>query len=363
MGADSAAARPDEGGATAARIAADKKVASQLASAGAPKGPARSDVTDPAEEIAGTRAPEADAVVSKPTADAPASPDDPMDVDGDAPSAKKAPKPGKLKGSKGRSKMQAKRGGDSGDDEDADDSGADMDAEDNAPDPDDVEDAADPADGDQAAKLAETIEYAATHDPPVTAEEVEAHFRKCSAEYILTVTPLRLCQQLELYRCVTGTDGTSVRLEPESDPALCRIVVAVGNATRRGMLERIATRLAYSHINIHRAYLDVIDDGANGSISLLGFVVQSPDGGPIDPDCELWKTVHHDLLRNKWIEHRTLQLAYRNPELGVTRSEVVTALCDLAHQVLVRFRPVATRSARSCLCHLRHQRMAHLPPF
>ena len=57
MGADSAAARPDEGGATAARIAADKKVASQLASAGAPKGPARSDVTDPAEEIAGTRAP------------------------------------------------------------------------------------------------------------------------------------------------------------------------------------------------------------------------------------------------------------------------------------------------------------------
>ena len=146
MGADSAVARPDEGGATAARIAADKKVASQLASAGAPKGPARSDVTDPAEEIAGTRALEADAVVSKPTADAPASPDDPMDVDGDAPSAEKAPKPGKLKGSKGKSRMQAKKmGDDSADDED---SGADMDAEDNAPDPDDVKDAADP-DGNQ----------------------------------------------------------------------------------------------------------------------------------------------------------------------------------------------------------------------
>ena len=145
MGADSAAARPAEGGATAARIAADKKVASQLASAGAPKGPARSDVTDPAEEIAGTRALEADAVVSKPTADAPASPDDPMDVDGDAPSAEKAPKPGKLKGSKGKSRMQAKMGDDSADDED---SGADMDAEDNAPDPDDVKDAADP-DGNQ----------------------------------------------------------------------------------------------------------------------------------------------------------------------------------------------------------------------
>ena len=94
-------------------------------------------MTDPAEEIAGTRALEADAVVSKPTADAPASPDDPMDVDGDAPSAEKAPKPGKLKGSKGKSRMQAKMGDDSADDED---SGADMDAEDNAPDPDDVKD-------------------------------------------------------------------------------------------------------------------------------------------------------------------------------------------------------------------------------
>jgi glutamate dehydrogenase len=194
----------------------------------------------------------------------------------------------------------------------------------------------DPDDPVQAEKLAQTIRYAATHEPASTETEIREHFARCSAEYILTLTPLRICQQLELFHRLTGTDSTMVELERESDPTLSRIVVAVGNATTRRMLERIATRLAYSQINIHRAYLDVIDDGANGSISLLGFVVHSPDGGAIDPDSAIWHQVRRDLLHNKWVEHRTLQLAYRNPFLGLERAEVLTALCDLSHQVLVK---------------------------
>lgn len=188
----------------------------------------------------------------------------------------------------------------------------------------------------QCEKLDETIAYAATHSPPYTAEEITEHFGRCSTEYILTLTPLRLCEHLQLFRSVAGTDGSAVALEPETNPSQCRIVVAVGNATTRRMLERIATRLAYSRINIHRAYLDVIGDGDYGSVTLLGFVVQGPDGGPIDQDSELWRDVSVDLLRNKWIEHRTLDFAYANPDLGVLRAEVITALCDLSHQLLVK---------------------------
>ena len=76
-----------------------------------------------------------------------------------------------------------------------------------------------------------------------------------------TVTPLRLCEQIALFRQVSGTDGTYVSLERESDPTLGRIVVAVGNVTTRRMLERVALRLAHSKVNVHRAYLDLIDDG------------------------------------------------------------------------------------------------------
>jgi glutamate dehydrogenase len=193
----------------------------------------------------------------------------------------------------------------------------------------------DPHDPVQAEKLAKTIASAAEHHAP-SAAEISQHFRRCSAEYILTVTPLRLFRHMELYRRLSATDGTAVLLEPESDRSLCRIVVAACNVTRRRMLERIARRLAFDGISIHRAYLDVIMDPPHGEISLMGFVVQTPEGGPIDESSPLWANLRRDLRRNKWVEHRTLQLAYRNRGLGVPRAEILTGLSDLTHQLLVK---------------------------
>ncbi|MEE8155537.1 MAG: NAD-glutamate dehydrogenase domain-containing protein [Phycisphaerales bacterium] len=214
-----------------------------------------------------------------------------------------------------------------------------------------------PDDPAQLTKLKQTIEYAAQHEQQWSPDELTEHFHRFSAEYVLTITPLRIYRHLELFDRVTGTDGTAVSLEPESDPAQSRIVVAVGNATTRTMLERIATRLSRSSINIHRAYLDLIDDRTNGSISLLGFVVQGPDGGPLRPDSDLWRTVRKDLLRLKWLDERTLNLAYRHPELDLTGAEIIIALCHLVHQVLVRTNPYAfeldriTRLAERNLTH------------
>lgn len=189
----------------------------------------------------------------------------------------------------------------------------------------------------QAQKLREVHAYASEHVDELTPEEIDAHVRRCSAEYLHTITPLRLCKHWELFQEVTGTDGSTVSIEPETgDPSQCRIIVAVGNATTRTMLERIATRLSRSSINIHRAYLDVIDDGENGMISMLGFVVQGPDGGPIDADSDLWRRVRHDLLHIKWFDSRSLQLAYQNSDLNLTQAEIIVALSDLAHQKLVK---------------------------
>ena len=133
MGADSAphASPSAKGGATAARVAANKKVASALASAGAPKGPSKSDVTDPD----GAKVDIDDAAVSKPMDVDTEAGDDAMAVDDadPSPAAKKpAKKTGKLKGS-GRSKMSS-----AADDETTRTTtrDADMDA---APDPEDVD--------------------------------------------------------------------------------------------------------------------------------------------------------------------------------------------------------------------------------
>jgi len=199
----------------------------------------------------------------------------------------------------------------------------------------------DPAEPKQAAKLRETIRYAAAHLPQWSPDEATDYFQRCSADYVLTLTPLRMCAHWELFKRVSRTDGAAVGLEREADPRQSRIIVAASNVTRRTMLERIAWRLAHARVNIHRAYLDSIDDRPHGLISILGFVVTGPDGGPIDPESRFWIDLRRDLRHLKWLDQHELDLAYRHSELTLTSAEIIDSLCDLAHQVLVKINPYA----------------------
>ncbi|HJN71040.1 MAG TPA: NAD-glutamate dehydrogenase, partial [Phycisphaerales bacterium] len=201
-------------------------------------------------------------------------------------------------------------------------------------------------DVDHADRLNEMIAYAEQHMQDVTTDQVRAYFARSSEEYIMTVTPLRMAKHWQLVERLSGTDGTMVKLETETDPTLSRIIVAVSNSTRRSMLQRIATRLSKSRVNIHRAYLDSIDDGANGWITLVGCVVQGPEGGPIDPSSNLWKEIRQDLLRLKWYDQRTLELGYANPDIGLRKAEIITALLDLSYQILVKKNPYAFNPTR-----------------
>ncbi|MAB83902.1 MAG: hypothetical protein CMJ24_10790 [Phycisphaerae bacterium] len=194
----------------------------------------------------------------------------------------------------------------------------------------------------QQEQLNSTVEYAATHLPEWDAEEVRDYFHRCSGDYVMTLTPLRMCSHWRLFQEVTGTDGTAVAIEKETaDVNLSRIVVAVSNASRRSMLERIARLLSRASINIHRAYLDTVDDGDNGSISILGFVVQTESGHAIDPEGELWQQVRRDLMRIKWVDASAIDLDRRHPELNLTCAELLIALGCLSHQVLVKQNPYA----------------------
>jgi glutamate dehydrogenase len=187
-----------------------------------------------------------------------------------------------------------------------------------------------------SAQVEETIAYANEHALDWDAQEIRKYFTRCSEDYLSTITPLRMEKHWQLVEQLTGTDGTTVAIERETDKTLSRIIVAVSNSTRRSMLQRIATRLSKSRINIHRAYLDSIDDGENGWITLVGCVVQGPDGGPIDETSTLWAEVRADLLRLKWLDPRTMRLGYSHPELTLETAEIITALLDLVYQVLVK---------------------------
>ena len=205
-------------------------------------------------------------------------------------------------------------------------------------------DADDPA---QREKLESTLQYAAEHLPEWDPEEVRDYFHRCNGDYVLTLTPLRMCSHWRLFQEVTGTDGTAVALEKEkADVNLSRIVVAASNASRRSMLERVAQLLSCSSINIHRAYLDTVDDGENGSTSILGFVVQNKDGHAIDPAGDAWDNGRRELRRIKWVDAAAIDLDRRHPQLDLTSAELIIALCSLSHQVLVKRNPYAVTMDR-----------------
>ncbi|MEY2794903.1 MAG: hypothetical protein RIR10_619, partial [Planctomycetota bacterium] len=186
----------------------------------------------------------------------------------------------------------------------------------------------------QSAKLTDTIRYAKEQKLDWTPDQISNYFAGCSAEYVLTCTPLRVAAHWKLYSRVSGTDGTAVELEPESHPTMSRIVVVVENARTRTMLERTAKILARHSVSIHRAYLDIVRDGKGGSVTFVGFVVQGSDGKSINPQGDLWKSVVRDLRRIKWVDDKALELSGRHSELSIDEAEALVGLCNMAHQVL-----------------------------
>lgn len=193
----------------------------------------------------------------------------------------------------------------------------------------------------QAQKVDETIEYVRRQGLDIGEAQIRAYASRCSSEYMSTVTPLRLCKHLELVTQVGGSDGAVVSLEQEADPTQSRITFVVSNARTRTMLERIAMRLSRAAVNIHRAYLDVIDDAPHGTISILGFVVQTAEGTQLDPLSPLWREVHRDLRRIKWYDNRAIDLTGRHRWLDLPRADALVGLCMLVHQALVRLNPYA----------------------
>ena len=186
----------------------------------------------------------------------------------------------------------------------------------------------------QSAKLTETIRYAQEHKLDWTPDQISTYFAGCSADYVLTCTPLRVSAHWKLFSRVSGTDGTIIELEPESHPTMSRIVVVVENARTRTMLERTARILARHKVSIHRAYLDIVRGAKTGSVTFVGFVVQGADGRALSPSSDAWHAVVRDLRRIKWVDDRALEISGRNPSLSIDRAEALLALCNMAHQVL-----------------------------
>lgn len=199
----------------------------------------------------------------------------------------------------------------------------------------------DPKDARQKEKLAQTIAYAEANAADWSADGVAAYFANCTADYVLTLTPLRICKHNALFRRVADTETAVVELEPESDPTVSRVTVAVENARTRTMLERLARVLARYEISINRAHLDVVKNPPHGAVTIIAFIAQTKEGTAIDPRSELWREVRHEMARIKWVDETTQAMSAAHPELELDQAEAILALCHLVHQVLSPINPYA----------------------
>ena len=187
----------------------------------------------------------------------------------------------------------------------------------------------------QADKLKATIAFAHSQAKDWTEAAIRAYFAGCSADYIATLTPHRLNKHRLLLQSVSGSEGTAVETEPELEGQLTRMTIAFSNARTRTMLERCAHVLSRGGINIQRAYLDQVADPPFGSVTMLGFVIQTQDGKSVDTTSAAWKQVAHDLTRIKWIDSESIWLANRHEGMTLDEAELILGLCTLSHQHLV----------------------------
>jgi glutamate dehydrogenase len=170
----------------------------------------------------------------------------------------------------------------------------------------------------------------------------------CKDNYLKIVSqhPERFLRQRLLYHDVSGTEGVQVNVEEAVHEQRKNgggdyywIDVAMANSLSQVALEHTC-RLLYVHgFDVGRARLDIIPDGDNGSVTLLRLLVHPQVTPTIPYDFELLQS---DLKRAKWLDDTTQQLVFeRYLWLGVTRGEIITALCSLMHPILAKRNAIA----------------------
>jgi len=197
----------------------------------------------------------------------------------------------------------------------------------------------DPNDPEQAARHEAVLAHARAEGADVAL--VDRFLRGASAEFVRAITPLRGVRSAMRFGEVSGTDDTILHVEPEQDPNLSRVVITVANASTRRMAERCAAHLGSHDINILRAFVDTIDDGANGMVTVLSYVVRDPFGRALEAESPLWKHIAPELARMKWVTDAAIALERPNPDMTLANCEAVVALARLTHQCLVKENPYA----------------------
>jgi glutamate dehydrogenase len=168
------------------------------------------------------------------------------------------------------------------------------------------------------------------------------YMTKCTETYLRIGCdePHRYLRQVQYVHQVTGTDGTEVQISESREPGHYWVDVAVCNSMPQVVLENLC-RLLYLHrLDVTRARLDIIPVEEGSTVTMLRTLVTPYKSVDIPPGT--FEHLVHEMKRSKWLDPLTHELVFEKfPEIGVTRGEIITALCAAVHPVLSKTNAVA----------------------
>lgn len=189
-------------------------------------------------------------------------------------------------------------------------------------------------------QLGEHLDSALEPSPIFEPANMMEYLDRCTENYIQVGTndPRRFLRQRQLFEAVSGTEGTSVHIDLAQDEGAGHywVDVAVANSLPQVALEHLC-RLMFLHgFDVTRSRLDVLNDGDNGSVTILRMLVAQDNDQALLGE-ESFDRLIGELKRVKWLDPSTMELVFeRYPHLGVTRGEVITAFCSLMHPVMAK---------------------------
>ena len=168
-------------------------------------------------------------------------------------------------------------------------------------------------------------------------ENLMQYLQKCSHNYINfgISSPRRFLQQRLMFDTVSGTEGSDVHIEADSEALGHWVSVSVANTRPRNALGNVCRLLFLHDFDVARARLDVVRDGDNGNITMLRLLVSPAAGGEVSSGT--FEVLSREIKRAKWLDSSTMNLVFdRYLWLGVNRGEIITAMCSLIHPILAK---------------------------
>lgn len=107
-------------------------------------------------------------------------------------------------------------------------------------------------------------------------KSLEEYLGNCSAGYGSQTSPRRFMIQREMFERIRGSEGSEVHLEPfEKDSTW--VSIAAANVLPEVLLRLSSAIISARDLDVSQAHLDSVQDGSNGSVTMLRLLISSKD--------------------------------------------------------------------------------------